>query len=206
MKEQLRAALDAARAGLQPALSLVGAHRFWVECAAVAFFGVMAAFSVGYAAISRTATLEARAAELARAEKSLDHWRTDLQRPTAQESLAWRQSDLTLRSLGGDAGGALPVARLVAQRAGEVGITGVRVQLLAEDSMTQIEPVGAGGWVAEPTGAGLSVEFDGDVGDVIGLLGALPPQAALAKLDLSERAGVPHARVVLATRRIAYPE
>ena len=206
MKEQLEGAVASARAAIQPALSFVRAHGFWLECASVALFGMLAAFSAGYAAQSRTAALEARAVELRRAEGSLERWRVELQPPTARESLSWRESDLALRSLDREAARALPVARLVAQRAGEVGITGLRVQLLAEDSMVQVDPLQRSGWTVEPAGEGLSVEFDGDVGDVIGLLGALPPQAALVKVELAERGEVPHARLVLVTRRASRPE
>jgi hypothetical protein len=206
MKDQLRAGVSAAGNRLLPALALIRAHHFWVVCAVVTFFGLLAAFSVGYASLSRTSVLESRVDELERTELGLDRWRTELQRPTAQESIVWRESERTLLGLGGDAGSALLVARLVAQRANEVGITGLHVRLLGPDSVQAIAPVQVGGWSVEPAGEGLAVEFDGNMGDVVGLLGALPPQAAVTGVLMAPRGDALHARIVLVTRRIALRE
>ena len=202
MKEQLRAALSGPRARLKPALAFVRAHPFWVECASVTVLGLVAAFSVGHAALARTAVLEARAADLERATVRLERLRSELKPARAEESIAWRESERTLNSLGSDAARALSVARLIAQRAEEVGISGVRIRLLAADSIAPGEPAELAGWTVEPSGEGLSVEFEGDVGDLIGLLGALPPQAAVEKLEMTPRGEVLAARIVLLTRRM----
>jgi hypothetical protein len=203
VKEKLRAALDAALARLRPALSFVGAHRFWFECATVTLLGILAAFSFGYAALRRTSTLQARIADLERVESSFGRWRAELQPPTSQESLSWRESDRALRGLGGDAARPLSVARVVAQRAAEVGIAGLRIHLVDPDTVPGLAPVALGGWTVEGSGEALVVEFDGDVADVIGFLGALPPQAALASLDIAPKGPRLHTRAVLLTRRIA---
>jgi hypothetical protein len=202
VKEKLRAALSGYAERLRPAAAFARTHRFWVECASVTLGGVLVAFAVGHAALGRTEALEARAAGLEAAAANLDRWRADLQPPTPAESLAWRESERTLASLGGDDVGALPVARLVARRAAEVGIEGLRVRLLAPDSVATMESAAVGAWTMEPSGEGLTVEFEGGVGDIVGLLGALPPQASLDRLVLEPRGDALAARLVLLTRRI----
>ncbi|MBW3628439.1 MAG: hypothetical protein KY464_03995 [Gemmatimonadetes bacterium] len=206
MKDQLRLGLSAARARFTPVLSYLRAHRFWVECASVSLFGVLAAFSVGYAAMGRTAALETRAAALARADQSLGRWRTEFQPPSPEESAAWRDSETTLLSLHGESARALSVARLVAQRAREVGLTSLRVRLLPTDSLSPLNTMEIAGWTVEPAGEGLSVEFDGNIGDLVGLLGALPPQAAVERVEMEPAGEALHARIVLATRRLVRRE
>ena len=206
MKEQLRVALSSAWARLVPALAFVRAHRFWVECATVTALGLLAAFGVGYASLGRKAVLEAHAAELRRDARRLDRWRAEVKTPAATEVVAWRESERTLGSLGGEAARPLSVARLLAQRAGEVGISGLRVQLLGADSINPVDGAAVGGWTIEPSGEGLAVEFEGDMGDLVGLLAALPPQASVEKVEMAARGDALGARIVVLTRRIQAPE
>jgi hypothetical protein len=203
VKEKLRAALAAALARLRPALSFAVAQRFWLECAAVTLLGMLAAFSYGYAALGRAGALRERAAELERVAASYDQWRTRLQPASPQESAAWRASEQELRSLGGEAARPLAVARAVAKRAEEVGIGGLQVRLLATDSVAVLDSIALGAWVVQPAGQGLVVEFDGDVGDVVGFLGALPPQAVVTRLQITPQRDSFHARIILVTRQIA---
>lgn len=206
MKEKLRDALNVALARLRPAFAFLRAHRLVAECAVVTLLGVLAAFSFGYSALRRTAALEARAADLARVGESFDRWEAELQPPTPQESASWRESDASLRSIGGRATRPLTIARLVAQRAEEVGISGLTIQLLNPDSIAPPAPVQLAGWTIQTEGEGLVVEFDGNVGDVVGLLGALPPQAAVTNLEIAPRDGALHARVVMLTRQLVAGE
>ena len=205
MKEKLRVALSGARARCVPAVAYVRANRFWVECASVTALGLLSAFAIGYASLGRKAVLEAQAAELRSDAGRLDRWRTELKTPPSSEVLAWRESERTLMSLGGEAARPLAVARLLAQRAAEVGISGLRVQLLGADSIVPSDAVAAGGWTVEPSGEGLSVEFEGDMGELVGLLAALPPQAAVEKVEMAPHGDALGARIVVLTRRIEAP-
>lgn len=202
MKEKLRAALADASARLEPALVFLRAHRFWAECALVTVLGMVAAFSFGWAALGRARAVEARTADLARVEGSFDRWEAELQPPTPQESVTWRASTAALRALGAEATRPLALARLVAQRAEEVGIGDVSIRLLPTDSVTAFEPVELAGWRVEPAGEGLLVEFHGQVGDVVALLGSLPPQAAVGSVQLAPEEGALRARLVLLARQI----
>ena len=202
MKDRLQTALSKAATRLRPLGAFVRTHRFWVECASVTLFGVLAAFALGHAALVRSAALDARATELELAAANLHRWRGELRPATPAESLLWRESEATLRALGGDQARGLAVARLIARRAEEVGVEGLRVRLLGADSVASLEAEAVGAWTMEAAGEGLAVEFDGDVGDLVGFLGALPPQAAVETLSLEPRGDALAARIVLLTRRV----
>ena len=203
MKDRLRVAQAAVLGKLRAALAAAGAHRFWVESATITLLGLLAAAAYGTAAISRTSALRARADDLRVVERGIDRWRGEIQPALAAESLAWRESEATLRALGGEATRPLTLARLVAQRAEEAGIDELHVSVLPADSVTALTPVAAGGWSLVGEREGLVVEFEGDLTDVVGFLGALPPQAVVSALTVSPVEERLRARVSLVTRSAA---
>lgn len=203
MKDKLLAAQAAALDGFRGALAYAGAHRFWVESAAITLFGLLALVAYGSAALSRSSALRAQAEELRTVQDAFARWRAELRPAAPAESLLWRESEQSLRAVGGEAARPLTVARLVAQRAEEAGIEDLRISVLPADSITPLKQVRIGGWAVEADGDGLLVEFDGDMTDVVGFLGALPTQAAVTSLQLNAAQGGLHARIVLLTRRIS---
>ena len=202
MKEKLRVDVSRALAKLRPTLSWLRSHRLWVECATLTLLGLLAAFSLGYAALSRTSTLNERVADLQRIDAAFDRWTTQLQHPGTRERSSWRESEQSLRSLGAEAAEPLSLAQVVSQRAQEVGISELSIRLLSADSVAPIPSVQLGSWSVQAGSIGLVVEFDGNMGDVVGFLGALPPQAAVSNLQVTPTKGALHARIVLMTRQV----
>lgn len=200
--KKLRMDLTAGLARLRPPLAWVRAHRKWIEGATLTLLGLLAAFSLGYAALSRASALSLQISELRQVEAGFDRWTSGLRPATPAESLAWRESEQTLRSLGAGSMEPLPLAQVVAQRAEEVGIPELRIRLISADSAAPVPPVELGGWRVQSGAEGLAVEFDGNMGDVVGFLGALPPQAAVSSLRIGRDKGVLRAQIILLTRQI----
>lgn len=202
MKDALRAALATLRARARLVLGFARQHRFWVECGAVATVALLAAIAVGVAALMRTSELERQIAALEQIEAGLDRWETELQRPAPQESLSWRQSEQTLQRLAATTSEPLSIARLVAQRGEEVGIRGMTIRVVEAADAAPLAQAQGGPWSVRSGGTGLQVEFDGDMSDVVGFLGTLPPQAVVSTLQLAPQGEVLQATVVLLTRLV----
>lgn len=206
MKLDLRPALAAARLRLAPALAFLRARRFWVESAAVTLAVAVAAYLVGASAQGRAAALEREAARLEQVGGAMDRWVRELQPPTPQESVAWRESEEALARLGGQAVTPLAVSHLLAQRAEEVGIRNLGIRLASEDSVTVPVPVSVGRWEVRAGDAAVVAEFSGDWASVIGFLGVLPPQVEVADVRVSEAEGRLRARFLLLTRHVVLQE
>ena len=178
----------ALRAG--PALRSLAAHRFWLECGAVTFFALVAAFAVGTTALRRAETLRGERARLEETRSGVDRWMAEARPAVAAESLLWRESEQAIqRATGGSAGG-LAAAHLVATRAEEVGIPDVRVRLLPPDSLP---PAAA----ATPGASAVAVEFEGDWSTVLNFLGVLPPPMNVVEIGVTRSGGLLTARALV---------
>jgi hypothetical protein len=202
MNERFRRMLDRARIGGTRIAATASEHRYWLQLGILTLLALAALGSWGLSSIRREEAGQARLMDLERVDAAYDRWIRDLQLPTPAESLAWRESETALADLGEEASRSLTIARLIAARAGEVGVSNLRVSQAPVESMPSVEEVVLGGWEAQPAGEGLVVEFDATFAGVMAFLAALPIQAAVSELNLSDAGGVLHARVVIATRRI----
>lgn len=196
-----RVQLERLRSRLDPLLASARAHRFWLECSTLTLLGMVAALSWGLAAMERAETLRERTAEMERVRRAMARWTTELHPPTPHESLAWKQSERMLLSLGAEAEEPLSLARLVSQRAEEVGVADVRIRLASGDSVAAPPPLDAGSVVVEFGPQGLVVDFSGSMSEVIGFLGSLPPQVGVASMRLTAQDPGVRASVVLLARR-----
>lgn len=193
-----------ARAGAVTAR--VAAHRFWVECALIAAFGLLAAFSYGRSAMQRTEALQRRAEELQRVRDGYHRWIAHVQPAPAGEALAWRASERTVRDLALDARQPLSLAQLVAGRAEEAGISELRIRLANPDSLAPLPGVAVGAWGVESGTDGLVVEFDGTIGDLIGFVGTLPPQVGVSTLLVTPVQDRLRSQVQVVARRVGASE
>jgi hypothetical protein len=202
MKERLRAGANAAQGRLRAAITSAREHRFWVEVGAITIFGVFAAFSYGYAALSRASVLQAQAANLGRVDEAFSRWQTQLERPSSAETRLWRESDESVRNLRSGAVRPLQIAQVIARRADQVGIDDVRIQLLSSDSIPDVESIERGTLSVEPLEEGLHVQFEGSMADVVSFLGVLPPHATVASIQSSGSDGRLNVDMVLVMREV----
>lgn len=202
MKERLKGALERLELAGSRVAGFASAHGYWLQLGVLTILALAALGAWGRYSTRREAATRDRLAELERVDGSYERWVRDLQPPTAAESLAWRQSEASLAELHEESGRTLTIARLVAARAAEVGVSNLRVSLAPPDSIPNVQGIVVGAWEAQPAGEGLVVEFDAMFGGVMAFLAALPAQAAVSELTLADAGGVLHARVVIATRRV----
>jgi hypothetical protein len=202
MKERFRKGIEGFRVASSRVAEAASEHRYWLQLGILTLLTVAALGAWGLSSTRRQAANRARLAELERVDAAYDRWARDLQLPTPAESLAWRESEASLTDLGQESNRSLAIARLIAARAAEVGVSNLRVSLAQADSIPNVDGVVFGGWQAQPAGEGLVVEFDAGFAGVMAFLAALPVQAAVSDLSLSDAGGVLHARFVIATRRI----
>jgi hypothetical protein len=196
-----RVQLERLRARLDPLLAAARTHRFWIECSTLTLLGLVAALSSGLAALERAEALRERTAETGRVRRAMVRWTTELHPPTPRESLAWRESERMLLALGVEAEEPLSLARLISQRAEEVGVADVRIRLASGDSLVTPPPLEAGSVVVESGPHGLVVDFSGSMSEVIGFLGSLPPQVRVGSMRVTAEDPGVRASVVLLARR-----
>lgn len=187
---------------LRPLLERVRENRFWIELAGLTLLAVAAAFALGSRALERTRALEARAVELEDVRAAVHRWSEQLHPPTPRESADWAESERALRSLGVESTQPLTLARVVSERAEEVGISNLRIRLASADSVSPPPPLEVGTWAIETGVAGLMVEFSGDIGDVISFLGALPPQVGVGGMTVRGEDGSLEVSAALLTRQM----
>lgn len=202
MNPRISEGLAAARRRFGTVAPFLSGHRFWLQVATLTLLAMSAAFSWGLSSLRREAALETRLEELRRVDAAYDAWIDGLVRPTPAESLAWRSSDLAMGAVSGESSPALTIARAVASRADEVGVSNLRITMAIEDDLRSSEAVRLGGWAIEAGGEGFVVEFDSTFPGMVGFLAALPAQAAVSEVAVTAAGALLHSRVVITTRRI----
>jgi len=178
---------------------------YWVTLAAGTALGVGLAGAAGASARARAARLEAEAAALERAARRLEAWTREFRPASPAESLAWRASERGVASLAVEPSERLVLARIVAERAEEVGLAGARVRFAPPEAAGGPAPQ-TGGRTLEPGPVVLSVELTGDLPALAAWIDRLPPEVLIRELHL---APVPHgirARAVLATVAVGPPD
>ena len=190
------------RERLRPFLDRAREHRFWIEATSLTLCALVAAYAVGEAALARAGELRVRATELEQVATGIDRLGSELRPATPQETLAWRESEDALLSLDLEATEPLRLAHLVARRAEEVGISDLRIRLAHPDSVTTPPPVQLPGWAIESGQSAIVVEFAGGMRELIALLGALPPQVSVSRMEVVGEGGLLQAQAVLLTRRL----
>ena len=202
MRDRFRAGAEIAHVRLRSASAFARENRFWVEIGVITILGAFAAFSYGYAALSRASALRAQAADLTRVESAFSRWESELEPPNPAETRLWRESDESVRSLRRGVVRPLMIAQTLARRAEQVGITDLRIGLLSSDSVPDIGTIERGGLSVDPLEEGLHVGFQGSMADVVALLGVLPPQATVASIQSTGADGALQVDMVLVMREV----
>lgn len=204
MKERLDDLRAASLAYLRSSGAWIAAHRPWVEWGVLSVMGLIAAYAVGTSAQSAAATYDLEADRLLAVRVGLDRWTSQLQPAAPAESVAWIESERAVRTI--DAEGADPttIARIVAARAEEAGITDLAMRLLRPDELAPPPPLEVGTWSISTGGSGIGVEFIGDWAAVIGFLGSLPPQVEVGRVSVTPGPELLlRAHVTLLARRVS---
>jgi hypothetical protein len=196
--------LASLRAGYRVAAAWIGAHRERIEVAAPSIAALLAIYLIGASTLSAAARYREETLRLAEVEASVEHWLERLQPPTPAESANWLQSEQAIREIGDQGADATTVARIVALRAEESGITGLNLRLLRGDSVSVPPAVQVGRWSIAAGSSAVAVDFAGDWSSVIGFLGSLPPQVEVREIEVRPTADfLVRARVVLLARAIS---
>jgi hypothetical protein len=204
VKEHLDDLRAASLAYLRSAGAWIAAHRPWVEWGVLSVVGLIAAYTVGTSAQSAAARYDQQAQRLVAIGAGLDRWASQLQPAEPAESLTWIESEQAVRTI--DAEGADPttIARIVAARAEEAGITDLAMRLLRPDELAPPPPLEVGSWSIETGSSGVAVEFVGDWAAVIGFLGSLPAQVEVGRVSVTPGPDLLlRARVTLLAREVS---
>ena len=185
MNPRLEASLRPHLDRLKPLVAVARARRFWIKCGVVGIVTVGATATLGRAAIARTTAMREVAASLELVRGGLERWRLDGVLPDTSEHAIWETSARSLAALDSTAADPLLVARRVADRADRVGVEELSIRMAATDTLAAGPPLQVGRWTVAPVEAGLVVEFTSGIGEVVSLLGALPPQVEVAGLQIS---------------------
>lgn len=160
------------------------AHRFWVDLGFFSFLALTTAGVIARSELRREATLRAEASRLEAGRIGADRWVSDFRPAAAPESLLWERSRHSLAALDGRNENALSVARLVAQRAEQVGITDIELRLERRDSTRSPAPRRVGPWSISSGSDAITVEFAGDLSSIASFLGALPARVEIERLRI----------------------
>lgn len=202
MSRQLREVLSRSLFRLHPALGFARANRFWLECGGVALLASLAAMAAGRAALDRAETLGHEALHLERTGAGIDRWVQEFQPSTAAETLAWHASRESMERLRAESVDLLSVARLVTQRAREVGLTHIRIRIEAADSLSLAADRPVERDPGPNPGSEIGVEFDGDLTAVTAFAGVLPPHVEIRVLHLSRTGDGLRSRLLLFIRPV----
>lgn len=207
MSQSAKEALERIRSLGGAAARAASAHGFALRCLAAGGLSLVAAVSLGAHSLDRAQELEARAARMERLGAGLGRWEAAGALADPADSLAWAASRRQVEALGTTGEDPLVLARLVARRAEEVGVAGLRVRLATADSAGSSFASNVGAWSIEAGGTALLIDFEGSLGDVVSLLGSLPPELAAADLTAVPAGEVGRLRVHarLLARRIRQP-
>lgn len=196
--------LASLRAGGRATAAWIKAHRARIEIAAPSVAALLAIYLIGASSLSAAARYREETRRLAEVGATLEHWLDQLQPPTPAESANWLQSEQAIREIGDEGTDATSVARIVALRAEESGITGLNLRLLRADSISAPPAVQVGRWSIASGSSAVAADFTGDWSSVIGFLGSLPPQVEVSEIEVQPSDDfLVHARVVLLARAIS---
>lgn len=203
MKDHLQRARDAARSGAASAASHLRANPFWLFAGTIGLLGLASAYSVGRASLAAADGHEAEARRLAAVAAGADRWIDGLEPALPAESALWRESERAVRTITSAGTDPTTIARIVAARAEEAGIADLGLRLLSADSISPPPPLDAGQWEIRPGGSAVAAEFVGDWEAIIALVGSLPPQVAIGRLEVASGPDFRRALVLLAAREVS---
>lgn len=204
MNERLDDLRAASLEHIRPVGAWLAAHRPWVEWGVLSAMALIAAYALGSSGLSAAVRYDQEAQRLRAVAAGIDRWTSQIHPAAPAESAAWLESEQAIRTI--DAEGADPttIARIVAARAEEAGISDLAMRLLRPEELTPPPALEVGSWSIETGSSGVSVDFIGDWSSVIGFLGSLPPQVEVGRVEVTPGPDLLlRARVTLLAREVS---
>lgn len=203
MKERLEHLRAASLKNLRSAGAWLAAHRSWMLWGAPTILALLAAYAVGSSSLQTAARYNEEARRLSAVGAQVDTWAAQLEPAAPAESVLWAESEQAIRSIGAEGSDPTTIARIVAARAEEAGISDLGLRLLSPDALAPPPAIQVGSWSIQSGSSGVSAEFLGDWPTVIGFLGSLPPQVEVGRVEIEPGPEfLLRARVVLLAREV----
>lgn len=204
MKERLEDLRAASLTHLRSAGSWLAAHRSSVELAVLTVLAVVAAYAVGSSSLEAAARYQQETRELTAVGAGAHRWATRLQPVAPAETAAWLESEQAVRTVGAEGTDPTTIARIVAARAEEAGISNLGMRLARPGELATPPRVEVGSWAISTGGSGVSVEFLGDWPSIMGFLASLPPQVGVGSVQVEPGPEfLLRARVILLAREVS---
>lgn len=184
--KSFRAALRSAGASTA---SHLRAHPAWLLSGALVILALLSAYSVGRSSMAAAARHDAEARRLSAVSAGVDRWTDRIQAAAPAESALWLESERALGAITSAGTDPTTIARLVAGRAEEAGITNLGLRLVDPDSVSPPPPLDVGEWRIRPGHSAVNASFAGDWSAIMGLLGSLPPQVAVGRVEVEPGPG-----------------
>jgi hypothetical protein len=180
-------------------------HRFGLESTLMLALVLCAATASGVASVARAHGLHAERERHEALDGRLRGWEAAPRSPTPAERADWAASEREVERLARPGSEPLTLAKVVAERAREVGIAGVHIRLVERDSAGPVDRTDRDTWDVETGETALRVGFRGGMDQVVGLLGSLPPYVTVSELRVrpGEDGGPPSVEASLLARRVA---
>jgi hypothetical protein len=189
--------IERVRARLAGAVPQIRRHGFWLALPVATAAVVAAAILTASAAAGRSDAWRERHEEARSTDSVLEGWERGLVPPAAEESAAWRASARSARDRGIEAADRVALMHAVAERAEGLGVADVRVGFIRSDT---IQPRGVrevSGDIFELAPYALWLRFRSDYPTVARVIGGLPPQVDVHRVELHEGEGDIEADLVL---------